>query len=270
MKSVALVSAIGITMFTTACSIEDTTEDLDIASAAQASTASGTRCGTSPPVDNNVWYRVMSNFYNAKDGSGCITWNQSINWNWFTVSSSPTAVTTAGPPAGYPAVYQGCHYGSCNVGGGFPKYLGAITSALSNWQIDGLWAGGAWNASYDIWFNESYSPSQGYPNGLELMIWQAYKGGVQPAGIKVYSGIHWNWRTYDKWVGSVNGTQVVTYVLTAGDASHTNFDLMPFIHDCKQWDGLQSSWYLQSIQAGFEIWQGGQGLTTSEFDVTVQ
>ncbi|WP_437587198.1 GH12 family glycosyl hydrolase domain-containing protein [Sorangium sp. So ce1000] len=269
MKWIALFSAIGAAMFTTACSIEDTTEEPYIASAAQAITASGTQCGVATAVDNNSWYRVMANFYNAGSGAGCVTWNQSINWNWFTVSRSPGWVTTSGMPAGYPAIYQGCHYGTCS-GGGYPRSVGAITSAVSNWQIDGLSSSGAWNASYDIWFNKSYNPSQGYPDGLEVMIWQAYQGGVQPAGSKVASVIKWNGRTYDKWVGSVNGTKVVSYVRTAGGVSHTSFDLMPFLRDCQRWDGLQASWYLQSIQAGFEIWQGGQGLTTSEFDVTVR
>jgi len=269
MKSVALVSAFGIAMFTAACSIDDMKEEPAIASPAQPMTESGTQCGVSTPIDNNDWYRVMANFYNAGSGPGCIRWDQSKNWNWFTDTTAPASASTSGAPAGYPAVYQGCHYGTCSSGG-YPHNVGAITQAVSNWQIDGLGSSGIWDVSYDIWFNKSNNPSQGYPDGLELMIWQAYQGGVQPAGRKVYSGIRWNGRTYDKWVGSVKGTNVVSYVRTEGEVSQVHFDLMPFLRDCEQWDGLQTSWYLQSVQAGFEIWQGGQGLTTSQFDVTVK
>ncbi|XXT23439.1 hypothetical protein WME94_18040 [Sorangium sp. So ce429] len=273
MKKIDLLVCIGIVAILPACSMEISGEtsgdDPDVAAVASALTPQGNQCGVGTPVDNNAWYRVMANFYNAGSGTGCITWNQSTNWNWFTVSTSTVSASTRGAPAGYPAVYQGCHYGTCS-GGGYPRVVSGITSMRSNWYITGQPGGGAWDASYDIWFNTYYNPSQGYPNGLELMIWQDYRGSITPAGSRVYSGINWNGRTYDKWVGSVNGTKVVSYVRTSGEVNQTNFDLMPFIRDCMQWDGLQSAWFLQSVQAGFEIWTGGQGLTTTEFDVTVQ
>lgn len=260
--------ALSIALCTTAGAAEDPPQEPDDAAVAYAITPVGNQCSVSTPVANNDWYRVMSNFYNATSGTGCITWNQSTNWNWARVSNTSVPLDPKKGPAGYPAIYQGCHYGTCSAGG-YPKRVGGITNAVSNWQIAGLSSPGVWNVSYDIWFNKTLKSDQGYPNGLELMIWQAYQGGIHPAGSKVYSGISWNGRTYDKWVGSVNGTKVVSYVRTSGDVSQTHFDLMPFIRDCKGWDGLRDDWYLQSVQAGFEIWKEGQGLTTSEFDVTV-
>lgn len=48
-----------------------------------------------------------------------------------------------------------------------------------------------------------------------------------------------------------------------------NLDVKHFINDSIQRGYAQSGWYLTSIQAGFEIWQGGTGLKVNSFAAKV-
>jgi hypothetical protein len=48
-----------------------------------------------------------------------------------------------------------------------------------------------------------------------------------------------------------------------------SFDLNTFIQDAVQRKYVQSSWSLTNVFSGFEIWNGGVGLETTDFAVTV-
>ena len=70
--------------------------------------------------------------------------------------------------------------------------------------------------------------------------------------------------------GSNSNAPVVSYVAQSSTMSYS-FDLKKFIADAGT-NGIQTSWYLTDVFAGFEIWDGNgtSGLGVSEFTANVQ
>jgi Glycosyl hydrolase family 12 len=48
------------------------------------------------------------------------------------------------------------------------------------------------------------------------------------------------------------------------------FDVMDFVADTSKRNKLPDDYYVTSIQAGFEPWQGGVGLAIENFRATVE
>ncbi|GAA3434071.1 hypothetical protein GCM10018954_036750 [Kutzneria kofuensis] len=126
-------------------------------------------------------------------------------------------------------------------------------------------ASGQWDASYDIWFDPNPNPS-GQNTGAELMIWGNHQGAPQPIGSKIatvwISGASW-----DVWFGNT-GWNVISYVRTSPTTS-LNVDIGAFTSDSVSRGKISRSWYLTSIQFGFEPWQGGAGLGVQSFSTSV-
>lgn len=216
------------------------------------------------PTSKN--YVVQNNRWGASTQQ-CIA-GDNANTSW-SVTTSQHNLATNGPPAGYPSIYKGCHYGNCTTNSGMPKQQSAIGSAPSSWSIT-VPSSGSWNAAYDIWFNKT-SSSSGQNNGAEMMIWLNSRN-VQPAGTRVASNVSIAGAQWDVWYTTVSGSGVtwnyIAYKRTSGTGS-VNFDLKAFFNDAQNRGYIQSSWWLTSIQAGFEMWVGGAGLRTNSFSATV-
>lgn len=230
-----------------------------------ASVSTCDQYGTWNVTPSGKTFVVMNNRWGAST-TQCISGdNATTSWR---VSTSQHNLPTNGAPASYPAIYKGCHYGNCTSGSGMPKQYSAMASAQSSWSISAP-GSGAWDAAYDIWFNQS-SSSSGQNNGAEIMIWLDSRG-VQPAGSKVatatIAGAQWEvWHTVVS--GSGTSWHYVAYK-RVGATSSVSFDLKAFFTDAKNRGYIQSSWWLTSVQAGFELWQGGAGIATNSFNVTV-
>jgi cellulose 1,4-beta-cellobiosidase len=126
---------------------------------------------------------------------------------------------------------------------------------------------GAYDDAYDIWFNQASSTSDNSTNGLEMMIWLNHNGSVQPAGSKVASGVTIGGNTYDIWYSGTSPGGTVTYALDSPVTSVSNLDLGPLAANAVARGYMPSTWYLIDVEAGFEIWQGGQGLTADSFSL---
>ena len=61
----------------------------------------------------------------------------------------------------------------------------------------------------------------------------------------------------------------ITYLLTTGATSVRNLDLWPLVAYAVDRGYIQPSWYLISVESGFELWRGGTGLATDSFSVKV-
>jgi hypothetical protein len=215
--------------------------------------------GSAYTVDNNEW------------GSGapeCITTNGNAE---FRVANSSIANGRDGAPGGYPDIYKGCFYGACTSDSGLPIRVSTIRTGTvtTSWRTAQPGGRNIYNAAYDIWFNTSRSTS-GEANGLELMIWLNHHGPKQPYGSEVASDVSIAGRTYDVWYGGRTGRYgTVTYEMTSGVSSVRNLDLRPFEANAVGRGYLRKSWWLISVQAGFEVWQRGRGLATKSFSVAV-
>jgi hypothetical protein len=125
-------------------------------------------------------------------------------------------------------------------------------------------SGGNWDAAYDIWFDPT-ARTNGQNTGAEIMVWTNHSGPPQPVGAKVGTATLAG-GTWDVWEGNI-GWNVISYVRTSGTGS-LNFPVSTFFNDAVSRGYAQRSWYLTSIQAGFEPWSGGTGLTVNSFSVT--
>jgi Glycosyl hydrolase family 12 len=210
-------------------------------------------------VDNNEW------------GSGALECITTTGEPEFKVVKSSIANGNDGAPGGYPNIYKGCFYGSCTSGSGLPIQVSTIRAGTvtSSWRTAQPGGSNIYNAAYDIWFNKSRTTG-GLANGLELMIWLNHRGPKHPYGSEVASNVSIGGRRYDVFYGGRSGSYgTVTYEMTSGVASVSNLDLRPFEANAVGRGYLSKSWWLISVQAGFEVWQGGRGLKTKSFSVTV-
>jgi cellulose 1,4-beta-cellobiosidase len=61
----------------------------------------------------------------------------------------------------------------------------------------------------------------------------------------------------------------ITYLMTTGATSVRNLDLWPLVAYAVSRGYIQPSWYLISVESGFELCRGGTGLATDSFSVKV-
>jgi len=166
---------------------------------------------------------------------------------------------------------------------------------------------GVWDVAYDIWFDTNarglmpgspqllaqkpspVTPQElqyGQPDGAEVMIWMNNKGynntPITPAGSLITTvslNVGGTMRAFDVWVarlGAADAFQwnVISYVAQTRVNTFGNFDANVFVKDAKTRTCLtgsaciSDSWWITSIQAGFEVWARGAGLKTTDFSVT--
>ena len=224
------------------------------ASAGGGGTNTCSPTGTIPAGD----YLIQNNEWNST-ATQCVTYTGGTAWN---VSTANFNLSTSGPPATYPSIYKGCHWGLCTSNSGLPIQVGNLGSATSSWSTTQP-GSGAYDVAYDLWFN-STPTTTGQPDGTEIMIWLNSRGGVQPFGSQTgtanLGGMNWN-----VWTGNQTSWKIISYVLNPGGTSFTNLDVKSLINDAVSRGSLNASNYLIDAEAGFEIWQGGQGLATNSF-----
>ena len=211
------------------------------------------------PVSNGR-YLVQNNVWGA-DTTQCIDTTSS----GFTVTQADHNKATNGAPAAYPSIYFGCHYANCSTNSGLPlqastgEFAGIRTSVSMTYPGSGVW-----DAAYDIWFDPT-PRTDGQNTGAEIMVWLNHQGSIQPVGSRVGTA-NIAGGTWDVWFGNI-GWNVVSYVRTSATSS-MDFAVNDFFSDTVNRGYGQRSWYLTSIQAGFEPWVGGAGLAVNSFAVT--
>ncbi len=202
-------------------------------------------------VQNNRWGTSAPQCINAT-GSG------------FTITRADGSVPTNGAPKSYPSVFYGCHYTKCTPGTNLPKQLGSIGSAPTNTSF--TYVGGAvFDASYDIWLDPT--PKTDGVNRTEIMVWYNRVGSIAPVGSQVGTATvgGMSWQVWTGWNGTNN---VITFVSSSA-LSSWGFNVMDFVAQAMNRGLADRSWYLTSIQSGFEPWSGGAGLAVNSFSATV-
>ena len=123
-------------------------------------------------------YIVQQNEWNSHERQ-CIR----VNGTSWTIMAADFHTATNGPPATYPSIYTGCHWGTCTASRGLPIRIRNLTSARSSWSTT-LVPTGAYDVAYDLWTNTTRA-MEGQPDGSEIMIWLSSRGAVQPGGSRV-------------------------------------------------------------------------------------
>ncbi|MEU7022611.1 cellulose binding domain-containing protein [Streptomyces sp. NPDC046203] len=202
-------------------------------------------------VQNNRW---------GTSAAQCI----SATSNGFKVTQADGSVPTNGAPKSYPSVYNGCHYTNCSPGTNLPAQVSTISSAPSSISYSYV-SGAVYDAAYDIWLDPT--PRTDGVNKTEIMIWFNKVGSIQPVGSQVGTATVGG-RSWQLWSGNNGGNDVLSFVAPSAIDSWS-FDVMDFVRATVARGLAQNNWYLTSVQAGFEPWQGGAGLAVNSFSSTV-
>ncbi|WP_253849121.1 GH12 family glycosyl hydrolase domain-containing protein [Mycobacterium asiaticum] len=202
-------------------------------------------------MQNNAWNNPASQTIN-------------VTPTGFSITQMNGSAPTNGAPLGYPSIYEGVHYGTSSIGTNLPIQLGQINSATTSIDYNYV-PTGTWNASYDIWLDSTYTTTG--VNDQEIMIWFNHQGPIQPVGATVGNATI-NGKTFVVWDGSNGQNNVMSYVATEPIEVWT-FDVMDFVDHTSTMEPINDSWYLTSIQAGFEPWSGGVGLGVDSFSANV-
>jgi hypothetical protein len=204
-------------------------------------------------VQNNRW---------GSSSPQCIN----VTSTGFSITQQDGTGNLSGAPVSYPSIFLGCHYNNCSPGSPLPAQISRISSASSSISVS-YPGSGTYDAAYDIWLNANTDVSG--VQDTEIMIWLNHTGSIQPVGSNSGSTANIAGRNWTVWTGNNGGNYVVSYV-QAGITS-LSFNVMDFVRDTLG-RGSQygtNSWYLTSIQAGFEPWIGGVGLAVTNFSASV-
>ncbi|MEV4338639.1 cellulose binding domain-containing protein [Streptomyces sp. NPDC049590] len=229
---------------------------LTTAPAAQADTAICEQYGSTTiqgryVVQNNRWGTSETQCINVTDSG-------------FRITQADGSVATNGAPKSYPSVYNGCHYTNCSPGTSLPAQLSTISSAPTSISYSYV-SNAVYDAAYDIWLDPT--PRTDGVNRTEIMVWFNKVGPIQPVGSQVGTATVAG-RQWQVWSGNNGSNDVLSFVAPSAITSWS-FDVMDFARQAVSRGLAQNSWYLTSVQAGFEPWQNGAGLAVTSFSSTV-
>ncbi|MFE9202041.1 cellulose binding domain-containing protein [Micromonospora sp. NPDC007230] len=202
-------------------------------------------------VQNNRW---------GTSAQQCIN----VTSTGFSITRQDGVGNTSGAPVSYPSIFVGCHYTNCSPGTNLPVQVKNISSAPSSISYNYV-SGATYDAAYDIWLDPT--PKRDGVNQMEIMIWFNRQGPIQPIGSPVGNATVAG-RTWEVWRGSNGSNNVISYLSPSAIPS-LSFDVLAFINDTRNRGAITNDWYLTSIQAGFEPWQGGVGLAVNSFSQSV-
>jgi hypothetical protein len=203
-------------------------------------------------VQNNRW---------GTTATQCIN----VTSTGFSITRQDGVGNTSGAPVSYPSIFLGCHYSNCSPGSPLPAKISGISSAPTSISLT-YPGSGTYDAAYDIWLNADTNVSG--VQDTEIMVWLNHTGSIQPIGSQTGTA-NIAGRTWAVWTGNNGGNNVVSYVQTG--ISSLSFDVMAFVRDTFTRGSVygNTSWYLTSVQAGFEPWIGGVGLAVNNFSASV-
>ena len=178
----------------------------------------------------------------------------------------------------FPEVIYGCAWGLCTKNSLLPRQVYRFKSLITSWGASWRGAPGKFNAAYDIWFGHRHT-IHGHALGAEMMIWIGTRQFAPLVGFQIYviDGIRWWYarhRACGTWqIGEGLHHGCWNYILffrvrPSTHAIHLN--LVPFFQVAERQRQLAWWWFLKSIDVGFEIWRGGQGLAVHRYWVNIK
>ena len=207
-------------------------------------------------------YIVMNNRWGTS-ATQCIN----VTTNGFQIVQQDGTGNLSGAPVSYPAIYAGCHYSNCSPNTNMPALISSISSANTSVSVS-YPSSGTYDAAYDIWINDTTNVTG--VQKTEVMIWLNHTGSIQPIGSSTgtFSSAGKSWTV---WTGNNGSNNVVSYQANPAGVTSLSFDAMAFVRDAMtRGSGFgTNSWYLTSIQMGFEPWVGGVGLAVNSFSASV-
>lgn len=186
--------------------------------------------------------------------------------------------------AAFPSVFRGASYGGQRTtDSGLPLQVSKISSVRTGMKTNASAITYKGNTTYDVYFTtaEDYNTAGSGPPDVYLMVWfhsnainpinsegEGWSCASQPptnieactnAGSVVIGG-----KTFHRFIGPNGEATVISYAPEV-TFDEWEYDLNDFIEDAVAEGVLTNSMYLQSVQGGFELIEGGAGLTISDY-----
>jgi hypothetical protein len=211
-------------------------------------------------VHNNVWNDAVPS------DAQCIRalWDGASDVAGFVVEPAFDVGVTA--PGSYPSIIYGWHYDYDDPSGYAALPVDAISSIESQWGYD-VPDAGRYNAAYDVWVHPQSGPATP-DGGLEIMIWTRTRDAT-PIGADQGYTVDIAGATWEVWYGSPGGWNTATYRRVT-NTDEVDMDLLPFVEHAVDAGWAQGDWYVLGVEAGFEIWEQYEEMTTSWFEVHVE
>lgn len=184
----------------------------------------------------------------------------------FRVSYSDAS--TDGPGvAAFPEAWQGCAWGRCTPGSPYPARLRDLRLAAVSvrLRVPRARARGKWDAALDVWLSRRYRKS-GQLQGAEVMIWLAERGvQMPPGGLISIGGLLWRITAWEARRPDGAHWPLIIYRLegTLG-RRRRRISIIPFLRYAEAEAWVRPWYWVASVHAGYELWQGGHGLGISE------
>ncbi|MBN2192799.1 MAG: hypothetical protein JW751_08265 [Polyangiaceae bacterium] len=238
----------------------------------------GSTCDTLGTVKNGSrTYMLQNNIWNTSGSGQCVTGREHGEYVGFEITSADHRAN-GDAPAAYPSLVKGWHWGPQTDDFQSGRQLSSIGS------IDTLWcftppSNGKYNVSYDMWLHPS-NPNLGNADpagGMEMMVWVArgpetasfgdapFPIGSGDGAVDRFQHLGAWWRVYK---GTAGSWTVVSYMRETNTTS-VELDLKYFMSDAITRGYLTQNWYLLGVEAGFEIWEGGQGARSDSYRVEI-
>jgi cellulose 1,4-beta-cellobiosidase len=206
-------------------------------------------------------YNVMNNVWGSGTGVGAQHVEVDTSSTYFRIILSEHNSSSV---AAYPSIFKGNHWGWATTKyNPMPIRIDEIDSAPFTWIIDTAGVSGTYNCAYESWFSDSPT---GTNYKAELMIWINYGGGAGPGGSK-QDTVEIGGRAWEVYYALWDWNYIAYKLIVPTD--NVNLDLKDFLRDALTRGYIYSTWYLHNMEAGFELWRGGQGLATLEYEATV-
>ena len=248
----------------------------------QAFTTATLDCGhfSTHSIANNSFI-IENNDYN--DIGQCIRWKPDGS---FCVSNAP-------PTVGFPNILQGNVFSNGPTAGWSPRQISSIVTWPVTWTAgEKPTPTGAWKAILDFWMT-TYNPAGinvFQPDGTELIVSLSASPGSTPDGLNMLDRAFVGGATWNVYAGRFSNPSTGTswnHIVYVGAFGYTgtNMDFTPFFTNAQGQTGtgtnaplgackgatpnssqcLDPSWYVTSVQAGFEVRGGGVGLNSNGF-----
>ena len=170
-------------------------------------------------------------------------------------------------PVAYPNIFVGCSWGLCSPHTRLPMRVSKVKAVVTTWHTK-MKAKGTWGAGYDIWFARKRVTS-GQSGGAR----SHGRSGLTSSGFgvntwPVVTVDHQKWHL-EHWVTHGHGRKwnYIQFRRVHSTSKVTHLNVKAFMTAAERSGLLKRSWWLTSVEAGFEIWRGGQGLSTTQFAV---
>lgn len=147
------------------------------------------------------------------------------------------------------------------------KQLSAVGSIPSTWKWTYTGSNIVADVSYDLWL----SPTSGGTNMYEIMVWLAAYGGAGPISStgKAIATPTIGGYTFSLYSGPNGDTTVFSFVSSSTITSFSG-DMMDFFDYLTNNQGVSTSNYITSVQAGTEPFSGQNAVfTTSAYSISV-